>query len=279
MPNIREAKLPAYKRILALGKSGSGKTTQMWTLPGKKFLYQFDPNTMATLLGIARQQKIEPPDIEYEEFQMDFLEQDQSLKAFNKGAKDDKLFKAKREPTAYNDFAVDLNERVEDDYFAKQDISWLCFDGLTFLNKAIMSRQLFINDRVGGLEDKPDYRIVGAKVVEIFTALASLPINIFMTGHINTFQDEKTQRIETLIAAHGSSRTQLPMIFSDIWLFKHEEYKGASRYTIRTRPEERGLQDIRSSIQGLSEVEDVTIEDFSKAEEFGIGAILADSNH
>lgn len=278
MPNIREAKLPAFKRILALGKSGGGKTTQIWTLPGKKFLYQFDPNTMASLLGIATQLKIDPPDLEFEEFQMDLLEQDQSLKGFNKNAKDDKLF-PKREPTAYNDFVQDLNDRVETDYFKKAGISWLCFDGLTFLNKAVMSRQLFINDRAGGLEDKPDYRIVGAKVSEIFTALSSLPINIFMTGHINTFQDEKTQKIETLIAAHGSSRAQLPMVFTDIWQCQYEDYKGNPRYTIRTRPDTRGLQDIRSSIQGLAEIEDVTIDDFSKAEEYGIGAILADSNH
>lgn len=271
MPHMRDVTVSPYKRILALGKTGSGKSTQMWTLKGKKFLYNLDPNTMSSLKGIADQLGIDPPDIEYESFEPEFLELDATLKAFRKDAKDDtsKSF-SKREPTVYNDFVEDLNSRVEDGFF--KDYNWLMFDGLTFIVRATMNRQLYINDHYGGIEDKADYRIVGSKITEIFSALAALPINIYMTGHIAMFEDEKSKRIVTQIHAPGNSRNMLPLVFTDIW----QTSKDDQGYVVRTRPDPRGLQDIRCSIQGLEELEDVTIGDFAKAEQFGIGAILAE---
>lgn len=272
MPHIRDAKVSPFKRILAVGRTGTGKSTQMWTLPGKKFLYNFDPNTMASIKGIADQLHIDPPDIEYEEFTPDLLELDATLKKFNKEGKDDpagKEYKG-REPTVYNDFLGDVNDRVEGGFF--KDFNWLCFDSLTFIVKATMSRQLFINARTGEMEDRADYRIVGSKITEIFSSIASLPINVFMTGHLQIFQDEKTHKIETLLSAPGQSRNMLPLVFTDIW----QTIKDDDGYSIRTRPDPRGLQDIRCSIQGLEELEDVTISDFKKAEQYGIGAILTE---
>lgn len=279
MPHVRDAKLSPFKRILAVGGTGTGKTTQMWTLPGKKFLYQFDPNTMASIKGIAVQLGIEPPDIEYEAFEPDILSLDGTLKGFRKEAKDDNLTminrdKKEAEPTVYLDFLEDINSRVEDGYFLKNDFKWLCFDSLTFLNKATMARNLFINDHYGFIEDLADYRVVGSKISEVFTSLMSLPLNIYMTAHFDSFQDDKTKKIETKISAHGNSRKMLPLIFTEIFQTEREEYKGKMEYTIRTRPDSRGLQDLRTSILGLEELEDVTINDFSRASEYGIGAIL-----
>lgn len=272
MPHMRDAAVSPYKRILAVGRTGSGKSTQMWTLQGKKFLYNFDPNTMASIKGIADELGIEPPDIEFEEFTPDLLELDATLKKFNKDGKDDpagKEYKG-REPTAYNDFLSDINDRVEKGFF--KDFNWICFDSLTFITKSVMARNMFINAKTGEMEDRSDYRIVGNKITEIFSSIASLPINIFMTAHLQIFQDEKTQKIETLLQAPGQSRNMLPLIFTDIWQCSKQD----TSYVIRTRPDPRGLQDVRCSIQGLEELEDVTIGDFAKAEQYGIGAILAE---
>lgn len=274
MPHMRDATVSPFKRVLAIGRTGSGKSTQMWTLKGKKFLYNFDPNTMASIKGIADELGIDPPDIEFEEFKPDLLELDATLKKFNKEGKDDpagKEYKG-REPTAYNDFLGDLNDRVADGFFKREGFDWICFDSLTFITKSIMARNLFINAKTGEMEDKADYRIVGNKLTEIFSSVASLPINIYMTGHLQIFQDEKTHKIETLLSAPGQARNMLPLIFTDIWQCSKED----NEYVARTRPDPRGFLDIRCSIQGLDELEDVTIGDFSKAEQFGIGAILAE---
>lgn len=47
------------------------------------------------------------------------------------------------------------------------------------------------------------------------------------------------------------------------------------KFKIQTRPDQRGLQTIRSTISGLKFHEDVTIADFTSPEAYGIGALLA----
>ena len=51
MPNAAEAKNIAPHTFLMLGPTGSGKTSQLLTLPGKKFAYLFDPNAILSLRG------------------------------------------------------------------------------------------------------------------------------------------------------------------------------------------------------------------------------------
>lgn len=276
MPNNKDRAESPFRRILNVGRTGSGKSTQMWTLPGKKFLYMFDPNTASALEAYDKKGNRLLLDIEYEQYLPDAAELDATLKGFNKGSKDDRLKSGKKEPTVYNTWVEDINDKVESGWFEQEKIDWLCVDSLTFLNRAIMARQMHINDRYGGIEELGDYRVVGSKVSEVFSSIASLPINVYVTGHIQVFENEKTQRMETLINTNGSSRTLLPLLFSEIWLAEagESDKDGIGTYTVRTRPDKKGLQDIRSSLKGLKEVEDVTIRDFGNAEEYGIGAIL-----
>lgn len=277
MGNLDQMTVSPFKRILAVGATGTGKSAQAWTLPGRKYAYVFDPNTLATWKGVADQLGIASPDIEAEVFQPDLLEMDATLKGFRSGSKTDTpemvgRTKKESEPMVYMDFIEHINQKVEDEYF--KDFDWLIFDSLTFLNRATMNRNMFINDHYGHIEDLADYRVVGSKISELFTSLSGLSINIYMTAHWSSFQDEKTKKIETQINAPGSSRRMLPLVFTDIW----QTLRDDEGYVIRTKPDPRGLQDLRSSIVGLEELEDVTIDDFSKAEEFGIGAILAKHN-
>jgi hypothetical protein len=273
--NLKDKMVSGRKRILAVGATGTGKSIQAWTLPGRKFEYVFDPNTMAALKGVSDQLGIEPPDIEAEEFYPDIINLDTTLKGFRTGSKGDKpedVGRARKEvePIVYMDFIADINKRVDDGFFS--DFDWLIFDSLTFLSKAVMARNMYINDHYGGIEDLADYRVVGSKLTEVFTSLSTLDVNIYMTAHWSSFQDEKTKKIEVQINAPGSSRRMLPLVFTDIW----QTVRLDDGYGVRTIPDPRGLQDLRSSIMGLKEIEDVTIDDFSKAEEFGIGAILTE---
>lgn len=268
MPNAKDANISPTNRILMVGKTGSGKSAQIWTLPGRKFAYIFDPNSMATLKGC---------DVDYEEFYPDFLEMDATLKGFNKGAKSDLPVmsgqRKKKEPQVYMEWVENINKKVEANFF--KDYDWLCMDSLTFLSKATMDRQLFINNRYGDIEDLADYRVVGSKLADVFGSLAGLPISMYCTGHLSSFQDEKTKKVETQIYLPGKARSILPLLFNNVWLSYVDDGEKGVAYKIRTRPEPRGFQEIRSSIQGLETIEDVTIKGFGSNAQGGIGALLS----
>lgn len=264
MPNARDATLSPMQRILLVGETGSGKSVQMWTLPGRVFCYVFDPNTLTAIAG---------SNVQYEVFAPDYLELDASIKGFNKGARSDTTG-SKHEPLVYMNWVRDMNERVRSGYF--KDFDWICFDSLTFLSQSMMNRQKFLNNRYGDIEELGDFRIIGSKIADVFCSIAALPHNIFATGHLQTYQDEKTKRVDTQLQLPGRARNQLPLLFTNLWLAQAvDNGKGGVRYEVRTKPDDRGLRTIRSGIRGLQPNEDVTIPAFDDtAMNFGIGKLL-----
>lgn len=259
-----DADLSVTQRILVVGPTGSGKSGLIWSLPGRKFVFVFDPNTMPTLRGC--------PDCDIIEFYPDILEVDMALKGFNKGSKDDITKGKKKEPRLYEEWRDYMNEFVDNKMYEGYD--WVVFDSMTFVAKSMMDRQLYINDRYGKLEELGDYRVVGSKLTDVFSSIAGLPVNIFATGHMQEFQDDKTKKIVTQIFLPGKARTMLPLSSTNVWQCFSEEGPKGQEYKVRTVPDRRGLQDIRTSLRGLQPVEDVTIRDFAHATDYGIGALL-----
>jgi hypothetical protein len=174
------------------------------------------------------------------------------------------------EPSLYNRWEKDVLSRNFSGY------DWLIIDSLTFLGKAIMDRQLFINNRYGGTEEIADYKVVGSKMAEVFGALTGAPINLFCTAHLSVYQDEKTAKLTTELYLPGRARTILPLQFTDIFqTVVREDDKKGTIHEIRTKPDPKGLQDIRTSMSGLATFEDVTMPRFdARSVEYGIGALL-----
>lgn len=266
MMNAREAQLSIKHRIMLVGPTGSGKSAQIWSLPGKKFAYIFDPNTIPTIRGC---------DVDYEMFIPTLDEVDWTLKGFNKGSKSDKP-KRRVEPTVYDDFCDNFNSKFDDGFF--EQYAWVVIDSVTFLHRACMDRTLYLNGRFGDIEDISDYRVVGSKLTDVFNSLTSLPCHLYATGHLNTYQNDKTKKVTTEIYLPGKARNIIPLMMTNVWMTKTEDTDdGRLRYYVRTKPEPRGLVDIRCCYPDLEVVEDVTIDSFEKLipGSGGIGGLLA----
>ena len=275
---VREVR-PAYDlsaatslRILCVGPTGSGKTAQIWTLPGKKFVFAFDPNTPATLAGC--------PDTDVVEFYPEFLNVETALKGFNVDPSTKKKFKGDKsaepkEPRLYEDWRSWFNDFVASERIRQYE--WIIFDSLTFLAKAMMDRQLFINNRYGDIEDLGDYRVVGTKLADIFGSITGLGINTYCTGHLQVYEDEKTKKIVTQIMLPGKGRSMLPLSHTEVWEIGTGDKAGT--YEIKTVADRRGLQEIRTSLRGLAATEDVTIKSFSRATDYGVGALIKRSRN
>lgn len=259
MANAKDAHATAKHKILLLGDTGGGKTTQLLTLPGKKFVYLFDANAVLSLKG---------HDVEYEEFLPDQL--NFSVKSLSKDKGGDRT--TNHQSNVYVEWERDFNDRVKSGFFDGFDVIGL--DSATTFLDLIMDRVLTINGRAGQWPQQDDYGPQMTSFTNVCRTLMSLDKTIFMTGHLETKQDETTKRIIRGPMMTGRLKTKIPLLFSDILICDAEnDGRGASKHRIQTVPD-RLTTTVRCSIKGLKPFEDVTIDFTKPLGDQGIGGLL-----
>lgn len=259
MPNALEARSIAKHRFLVLGDTGTGKTSQFLTLPGKKFIYLFDPNAILSMQGY---------DITYEEFLPDTL--NMSAGSLSKG-KGDKT--TNHQNQMYVEWEKDFDERMKDGFF--DDIDVIGLDSATTFQDLIMDRILTINGRAGQWPQQDDYGPQMQVFTSVMRTLNSLGKTIYVTGHMETKQDEATKRILKQPMMTGRLKTKIPLLFSDIFCTMTEnDGQGNISYKIQTVPD-RMTSTIRTSLKGLDPFENVTIDWSKDVIGQGIGGLLA----
>jgi len=258
MPNALGAAATVKHKFLLLGDTGSGKTTQLLTLPGKKFAYLFDPNAILSLQG---------HDIDYEEFLPDRL--NISIKSLKKDV-GDKTTNFKND--LYLDWEKDFNEKITTNFFDAYDV--IAFDSATTFLDLIMDRILTINGRAGGWPQQDDYGPQMLAFTNVCRSLMALNKIILMTGHLEVKQDQLTQKIFRTPMMTGRLRTKIPLLFSDIFICEVEnDGRGKISHKIQTVPD-RITTTVRSSIKGLAAFEDVTVDFKKPLANQGIGGLL-----
>lgn len=259
MPNARDAHAVAKHKFLILGDTGTGKTSQFLTLPGKKFMYCFDPNAILSLQGF---------DVDYEEFLPDAL--NLSAGSLSKG-KGDKT--TNHQNQMYVEWEKDFDERMKDGYFEQYDVIGL--DSGTTFQDLIMDRILTINGRAGQWPQQDDYGPVMQVYTSVMRTLNSLGKTVYVTGHMETKQDEVSKRILRQPMMIGRLKTKIPLLFSDIFVTSSEnDGQGNISYKIQTVPD-RMTSTIRCSIKGAGPYEDVTIDWTKDPVGQGLGGLLS----
>lgn len=259
MPNAKTATQNAAHRFLILGDTGSGKTTQMLTLPGKTFAYLFDSNALLSLRGY---------DIDYEEFLPDQL--NLSVKSLSKDKGGDK--NSNHTNQMYSEWEKDFNEKLESGFFDQYDN--IGFDSATTFLDLIMDRILTINGRAGQWPQQDDYGPQMVAFTNVVRTLTSLGKTIYMTGHLEVRQAEGSAKMLRQPMMTGRLRTKIPLLFSDIMIAEvSNDGKGNISHTLQTVPD-RVTTTVRTSFKGLDPSEDVSLDFTKPLQEQGLGHLL-----
>lgn len=260
MPNAKTANETSTHKILLLGDTGSGKTTQLLTLPGKKFAYLFDPNAILSLRG---------HDIEYEEFLPDRL--NLSVRSLSKDKGGDKTTNLQND--MYLDWEKDFQSRVDKGFFNAFDV--IAFDSATTFLDLAMDRVLTINGRAGQWPQQDDYGPQMTVFINVCRTLMALNKTILMTGHLETKKDELVGKIFRTPMMTGRLRTKIPLLFSDIFVCEVENSgQGKINHKIQTVPD-RLTTTVRCSIKNINKpYQDVTIDWSKPVEGQGIGGLI-----
>ena len=254
----------AVPRFLMAGPMGTGKTELFSTLPGKKFMYVFDPNAMLTLKG---------HDIEYEEFLADVTDVDFAAKTLKKDGPRDKA-STKVEPKTYMDWEADFVDRTESNWFKDNGIRWIGMDSFTSFAQCAMDRILFLNHRTGMQPQQDDWAAQINIITSVFRVLAAQKLGVYCTAHLDVKQHDLTKRISHQLVMTGQMRTRIPLLFSNVFICHADDVDGQTKYEVQTRPD-KDYETVRCGLKGLDKYEDVTIPSkVSNPEDYGLGALL-----
>lgn len=274
MREIHTARESAHSRIttiLALGGIGSGKTTSMMTLPGKGFVYFFDPNGASVIQGADC-------DIDYAEFAPSPEEMDWGVKPVKKEAARDPSaqVRAKKlaevEPRAYFEWEADFFERRDSGFF--DSYNWIGMDSATTFSQIVMDRVQFLNKRYGKHPEQADYTAQMNTINNVVRGLAAMRKHLYFTAHIELMKDETTGKVYGQPVLTGKLRIRLPLLFSEILGFAADQKEsGKVKYTIQTRPD-RDFGALRSAMRGVGFIEDVTVDFNRPMQGQGLGGLL-----
>lgn len=261
--NAASPDLENRNTIMFIGPVGAGKTQMYRTLPGRKFVYLFDPNARDAIQG--------SDDIDFVEFIPDHTDLDIAVKTLKKDSFDRSGRAEKADPKTYIEWEADWDERYSTGFFNQYD--WIGFDSVTALSEIIMDRVQKLNSRLGKHPEQADYTAEMNVVKSIFRAASSIT-GMFCVVHTEVSKEESTGKILGQLVLTGKNRIRLPAKFAHIFGAKVDrDSKGAVKFLCVVK-QDREYPAVRTSLPALrEEVEiDVTLDYTKPLAGQGIGA-------
>ena len=264
--DAKELRVP---KVLICGGVGSGKSTIITTLPGKKLIYVFDPNALDSYMG---------EDYDFLKFIPDPSELDISVKTLKKMTGDanqphDDSVLRKIEPLAYPKFEADFQTRCKQGWFAEKGYDWICFDSLTTFADIIMDRVQFLNGRLGKHPEEADYTALMNLQRTVFRAAIGTGLKVFATAHVEPYKDEFTGRISNRIMTTGRNRIRIPLLFTQVYATERDREGDKVNYTLNIMGD-RNYPFCRTNVKGLLPTEDITLDLTKPPEGQGLGAFV-----
>src|SRR5690606_24486000 len=117
-----------------------------------------------------------------------------------------------------------FNKRIDTGFFKDYDV--ICLDSATTFLDALMDRVLTINGRYGQVPQQDDYGPQMLAFTNVCRQCVALGKTLYMTGHVETKQDELTKRIYAQPMMTGRLRIKIPLLFSEIFIADAVESQG-----------------------------------------------------
>ncbi|KKL67674.1 hypothetical protein LCGC14_2132580, partial [marine sediment metagenome] len=211
-------------------------------------------------------------DVDYEIFTPDVL----NLKAVTLKKDVADTYGKPQEPRTYVEFEKDFEERLDGGFF--NDYDAIGFDSMTTFSDIVMDRIMYLNNRFGKWPEQADWTATMNTIKNVMRTWTSIEDCVsYVTVHNEFKQEDASGKMMNVLVLIGRLRNSLPLLFSEIWRFYADTDKdGNPRYYIQTT-QDRYNPYIRNTMRGLSPVEDVTIENWMKPEDYGISALIQKS--
>ncbi len=267
MPNALDLKDERFDKILMEGNIGTGKTTQFLTLPGKKFIYLFDPSGRKAIKGY---------DVTYEEFLAEKL--NITVKSLPKGGKLSEIAGTKIEGEsrlkafAYAQWEAHFMESLDNGFFDQFDAIGL--DSITSLADIAMDDILAREGLLGYPPALNHHNILKTQMARILRVLCAMDKIIFVTGHTIYRQNEATLKSVNELLITGDLQVRGPLLFSSVLRTSYEALaNGKKKFIVQTIMDKYN-ENLKSDIPGIAHFQDVTIHDMKNPEKYGIGFLI-----
>lgn len=259
MSNLKTA-VPGNSFLL-IGPAGSGKTTQLLTMPGKKFAFIFDPNAVAALAG---------QDIESEIFVPAVV----GRTLTPSGKKEVTQAGVTTSVQVYERFWAFVREGVISGYFDQFDS--LMLDSLTGLTEVWRERVVAQLGKPDGELEGREYGLLTKEISNALRQITSLNKNLLVTAHRKNLMDNSGMNLKGVEPELvGKSRAVVPTHFSNVFYTTAAGTSTGVTYKFITRPNAM-ISEARPclALAHITAEFDATIKDMQNPGNYGIGKLI-----
>lgn len=262
----------ATDNFILVGPPGGGKSGLAATLPGKTLAICFDVSARTTYQLFKHTNHIEL--VEYLPGEKDLTPYTMKDMASRPQLSPGQI---KESGDMFIKFAQEFNQARRDG-FIPGEFQNLIVDSTTTLQDLALNAVMAKNGRAGEVPGIDDYESAKKLISKTFDAAIQLPLNVVFLVHDEIVQVRNTKGEVTAVIRQpllvGNLKTRLPAKMGHLLRCTAKRgTKNDTRFMLQTKP--NAMYDaIRTSFQNLQPDHDVTIEDFSKPFDYGLGKII-----
>jgi hypothetical protein len=237
MPTLDQIRTEENFKLLLIGAPGSGKTCFAASMPGPILYLDFDDKIDSAALFYRGNTEL-LKNIEVRQLSANF--QADPIAEFNK---------------------IITQELIPQQKAGTMKYKTIVLDSISAFSSSALLHILNTNPGIKGvitaqgkMTDQTHYGVLLREFKRLIPGLLSLPCNIVMCAHVETYKDQSTNTIVREAAMDGSYSQKLPQVFKEVWFMQVDD-KG--HRVAQTRADSK-FSCLRSQIPGLPPVFDIS---------------------